>query len=145
LAIDEHITKEGAKSHDSTSDWIRGDWRRHVVERSGSGSGTESVASAEPATGDHARRAQDVDGRHDEGCREHCQATTKSIDQMTKTIDEAKASNDPVKMRAVLDQAQKPLAEMKNHMSMCMNMTNMMEKMHGKGGMMPSKPPQENR
>lgn len=78
------------------------------------------------------------------GCREHCQATTKSIDQVMKTMDEAKASNDASKMRAALDQAHKPLAEMKNHMGMCMNMMNMMEKMHGKGGMM-NKPPQEGR
>ncbi len=70
------------------------------------------------------------------GCREHCQATTKSIDQVTKTIDDAKASNDPAKMRAALDEARTPLAEMKEHMGMCMNMMSMMEKMHGKGGMM---------
>lgn len=78
------------------------------------------------------------------GCREHCQATTKSIDQMTKMMDEAKASNDPAKMRAALDQAQKPLAAMKEHMNMCMNMMSMMEKMHGKGGMM-NKGPQQHR
>jgi YHS domain-containing protein len=41
-------------------------------------------------------------------------------------------------MRAALDQAQKPLAEMKQHMSMCMNMMGMMQKMHGMGGMMGS-------
>lgn len=96
--------------------------------------------SQQPATaqGEHKMSMDDMM----KGCREHCQATTKSIDQMTKTMDEAKASNDPAKMRAALDQAAKPLADMKNHMSMCMNM---MEKMHGKGGMMAPKPPQENR
>ena len=67
------------------------------------------------------------------GCREHCQATMKSISQLSTTIDDAKASNDPAKMRAALDQAQKPLTEMKRHMDMCMQMMNMMEKMHGKG------------
>lgn len=41
-------------------------------------------------------------------------------------------------MRTALDQARKPLAEMKQHMSMCMNMMNMMQKMHGMGGMMGS-------
>jgi small-conductance mechanosensitive channel len=66
------------------------------------------------------------------GCQEHCQATSKTIDQLTQTIDEAKASNDPVKMRAALDQAQKPLADMKQHMSGCMNMMSMMQKMHQK-------------
>lgn len=69
------------------------------------------------------------------GCREHCQATTKSLEQMTKMMDGASASNDPAKMRAALDQARKPLTEMQEHMGMCMNMMNMMEKMHGKGGM----------
>jgi predicted lipoprotein len=66
-------------------------------------------------------------------CRKHCQETARSIDQTTKTMEEAKQSNDPAKMRAALDQGQKRLAEMKNHMSGCMNMMNMMEKMHGKG------------
>src|SRR2546422_7040771 len=33
------------------------------------------------------------------GCREHCQATTKSIDQLTEKWTR-KASNDPAKMRA---------------------------------------------
>lgn len=72
------------------------------------------------------------------GCREHCEQTAASIDRMMQTMDEAKQSNDPAKMRAALDQAQKPLTEMKQHMSMCMNMMGMMQKMHGKGGMMGS-------
>jgi predicted RNase H-like nuclease (RuvC/YqgF family) len=64
-------------------------------------------------------------------CREHCQATSNSIDQLNKTIDEAKRSNDPAKMRAALESVQKPLTDMKNHMSMCMSMMNMMQNMHG--------------
>ena len=70
------------------------------------------------------------------GCREHCEQTSASIDRMMQTMDEARQSNDPAKMRAALDQAQKPLAEMKQHMNMCMNMMGMMQKMHGRGGMM---------
>jgi hypothetical protein len=66
------------------------------------------------------------------GCQEHCQTTSKTIDQLTRTIDEAKASNDPAKMRAALDQAQKPLADMKAHMDGCMNMMSMMQTMHQK-------------
>ena len=50
-----------------------------------------------------------------------------------KALEEANQSNDPARMRAANDQAMKALAEMKNHMSMCMNMMDMMEKMHGKG------------
>ncbi|HEY9466426.1 MAG TPA: hypothetical protein VIR54_25190 [Vicinamibacterales bacterium] len=65
-------------------------------------------------------------------CQEHCQTTSKTIDQLTRTIDDAKASNDPAKMRAALDQAQKPLAQMKEHMNGCMNMMSMMQKMQQK-------------
>jgi hypothetical protein len=66
------------------------------------------------------------------GCQEHCQQTTASIDRLMQTMKEAEQSNDPAKMRAALDQAQKPLAEMKQHMNMCTNMMGMMQKMHGK-------------
>lgn len=68
------------------------------------------------------------------GCREHCQLTMKSMEQMQKTMDDANASNDPAKTRAALEQAKKPLGDMKEHMGMCMDMMKMMEKMHG-GGM----------
>ena len=70
-------------------------------------------------------------------CSEHHQAVTKSLDQTSKTLEGAKQSNDPDKMRAAIDQAQKQLADMKDHMTMCGNMMNMMQKMQGgmmKGG-----------
>ena len=69
-------------------------------------------------------------------CMKRHQAGMKSIDQMTKMMEGAKQSNDPGKMRSALDQAQKQLAEIKEHMSMCSNMMSMMEKMNGMGGMM---------
>jgi Ferritin-like domain len=72
-------------------------------------------------------------------CREHHQAMTKSIDQMSKTLEGTKQSNDPAKMRAAIDQAQKHLAEMKEHMAMCSKMMGMMEKMEGMKGMMKDK------
>lgn len=68
-------------------------------------------------------------------CKEHHQSAMKSIDQMTKMMDGAKQSNDPAKMRSALDQSQKQLGEMKEHMAMCGNMMSMMEKMQGMGGM----------
>jgi len=71
-------------------------------------------------------------------CKEHHQSMMKSIDQMTKMMEGAKQSNDPVKMRAALDQGQKQLSEMKKHMTKCGNMMSMMEKMPGMGGMMKS-------
>jgi hypothetical protein len=67
-------------------------------------------------------------------CNEHHQAVTKSLDQTSKTLEGAKQSNDPDKMRAAIDQAQKQLADMKDHMAVCGNMMNMMQKMQG--GMM---------
>jgi hypothetical protein len=66
-------------------------------------------------------------------CRRHCQETAKSVDQTTKMLDDANQSNDPARMRAANEQALKALAEMKNHMDKCMNMMDMMDKMHGKG------------
>jgi hypothetical protein len=76
-------------------------------------------------------------------CREHCQATGNTIDQLNKTIDDAKKSNDPAKMRAALESVQKPLAVMKSHMSMCMSMMDMMQKMHGGTSAEPNKSPEK--
>jgi 23S rRNA G2445 N2-methylase RlmL len=72
-------------------------------------------------------------------CMKHHQADMKSIDQMSKMMEGAKQSNDPAKMRTAIDQAQKQLAEMKEHMSKCENMMSMMEKTDGMGGMMKGK------
>jgi hypothetical protein len=72
-------------------------------------------------------------------CMKHHQAGMKSIDQMSKVMEGAKQSNDPVKMRTAIDQVQKQLAEMKEHMSKCENIMSMMEKMDGMGGMMKGK------
>ena len=73
-------------------------------------------------------------------CRSHCQETTASIDQMMTTISQAQQSNDPAQMRAALEQAQKPLAAMKDHMAQCMNMMSMMQQMPGgMGGHMQEK------
>ena len=65
------------------------------------------------------------------GCREHCQASMKSMDGLAKVVADAKTSNDPARMRAALQQTEQPLADMRQHMTMCMNMMSMMEKMHG--------------
>jgi hypothetical protein len=65
------------------------------------------------------------------GCREHCEKTMSSIDQTNSTMEQAKQSNDPAQMRAAIEQGQKSLAEMKEHMSMCMSMMDMMQKKQG--------------
>ena len=72
-------------------------------------------------------------------CRQHCQRTRESAANLQKTLEDAKQSNDPAKMRNAIEQAQKPLAEMQNHMNMCMNMMGM----HGKGGMMQGSPEEQ--
>jgi seryl-tRNA synthetase len=69
-------------------------------------------------------------------CMKHHQASMKSMNQLSKTLDDAKQSNDSGKMRTAIDQAQKQLAEMKEQMSKCGKMMSMMEKMDGMGGMM---------
>src|SRR2546425_12616699 len=62
-------------------------------------------------------------------CREHCSAATKQMDDMMKKMSDARASNDSAKMRGALEDAQKPLTDMRNHMDQCMSMMNMMQSM----------------
>lgn len=70
-------------------------------------------------------------------CRKHCQGMSGTHGELRKTVDDARQSNDPAKMRAALDQVHKSLNTMEQHMSQCMRSMNNMEKMHGKmGGMM---------
>lgn len=61
-------------------------------------------------------------------CQKHCSASRESISKIRGEVDAALQSNDPARMRAALQQVQKPLAEMDDHMSMCMKM---MSDMHG--------------
>src|SRR5882724_7117602 len=86
-----------------------------------------AFAVARPVTPDQAKSRDNMIKE----CRTHCQVTTTSIDQLTKRMETAKQSNDPVQMRAALDEAQKPLTDMKDHMAMCMNMMSMMHGRHG--------------
>ena len=70
-------------------------------------------------------------------CQKHQQVMVNAMDQMTKMMQEAKQSNSPTNMRAALDEAQKPLMDMKERMKMCMNMMNMMQNMpRGMSGQM---------
>ena len=64
-------------------------------------------------------------------CQTHCQETTASIDHMMTTMSQAQQSNDPTQMREALEQAQKPLTTMKDHMAQCMSRMSMMEQMQG--------------
>lgn len=68
-------------------------------------------------------------------CRTHCQQMSSSLEDLTKMIEDAKASNDPARMREALDKTQMALSGMKENMSSCRSMMDMMQKMHGGGGM----------
>ncbi|SRR2546428_67950 len=64
-------------------------------------------------------------------CQAHCRETTASIDHMMTTMSQAQQSNEPTQMREALEQAQKPLATMKDHMAQCMSRMSMMQQMQG--------------
>jgi YHS domain-containing protein len=78
-------------------------------------------------------------------CRQHCESTSKSLEEMESMMNDAKESNDPAEMRAAMARMQKSMAEMKEHMDGCMRMMGMMGRMHGKGSghmsMMEADPP----
>ena len=65
-----------------------------------------------------------------EQCRTQCQRMRGTNSDLRKTVEEARQSNDPQKMRAALDQVQKSLGMMNEHMSQCMRAMNSMGGMH---------------
>ena len=69
-----------------------------------------------------------------QNCRKTMQPMMQTNTQAKKDIDAAKSSNDPAKMRAALDEAEKAIDGMNTHMSTCMSMMNMMQNMHGMMG-----------
>jgi hypothetical protein len=68
-----------------------------------------------------------------QNCQKHCSATKRDVASLRQQIAEAKQSNDPAKMRAALDPAEKPLAQMDQHMDRCMRMMKKMDMHHGMG------------
>ena len=70
-------------------------------------------------------------------CHEQHHAMTKSMDQISKTLEDAQQTNDSSKMKSAIGEVQKQLTNMKERMSKCDSMLHMMDKMHGsQGGMM---------
>lgn len=72
------------------------------------------------------------------GCEEHHTAAMKASDELTSHLAEAKRSTTLAEMRTHVEAADKALADMKAHMSQCMEMMDgghagMHEKMHGSG------------
>jgi hypothetical protein len=79
-----------------------------------------------------------------QSCQKNMRSMMASNDQTSKDIEAAKQSNDPAKMRAALDEAQKALSPMNDHMKNCMSMMNMMQNMNGMMGGQQSKPQTQN-
>ena len=78
-------------------------------------------------------------GQMMQSCRRNMQSRMNSNGQITKDIEAAKQSNDLTKMRAALDEAEKALSPMNEHMKSCMGMMSMMQNMNGmKGDQEPS-------
>lgn len=65
------------------------------------------------------------------GCRDHCDRTSKGMDEMAAAMKAARDPSEPGAMRSAMDRMDKAMAGMKEHMGMCMRMMDM----HGKGGM----------
>lgn len=66
-------------------------------------------------------------------CQKYRQEAAKSLDRTKKMMEEAERSNDLARMRTVIEQARKSLAEMENQMSKCMEMMDATEKTRGEG------------
>ena len=106
------------------------------------------VAAQQPDTGNQqqSQPMQGMEGMHGQmqqrqmhgmmqDCHKNMQAMQQSNARTKQDIETAKQSNDPAKMRAALDEADKALTSMNDHMNSCMSMMNMMQGMHGKGMM----------
>lgn len=69
-----------------------------------------------------------------QSCHKNMQSMMDSNAQTTKDIEAAKQSNDPAKMRAALDEAEKALSPTNEQMKSCMGIMTMMEGKHGMCG-----------
>jgi len=70
-----------------------------------------------------------------QNCHKNMQSIMQSNDQLKKTIEEAKASGDPAKMRSALNDAAKHVDSISGHMNTCMTMMSKMHDMSGTGMM----------
>lgn len=69
-------------------------------------------------------------------CLQNMGPMMQSNEKLKKDIEAAKQSNDLSKMRAALDEAEKTLDSLTDHMSNCMSMMNKMQNMRGTSGKM---------
>jgi hypothetical protein len=64
-------------------------------------------------------------------CQQHHQAMGAALDKVLASVREARQSNDPLRMRAALDQVETSLSGMQQHVSACTTMMNNMSNMMG--------------
>jgi hypothetical protein len=94
----------------------------------------QGPGGATPAPG-----ANQMMGGMMENCQKHCQTLSAALDEITKTIADAKKTNDGAIPPAVVDQIEAGLAKMQGQMKECHGMMEHMQQMmqmQGRGGMM---------
>lgn len=69
-------------------------------------------------------------------CKEKCKDMESKFSQLSEVVEEAVKSNDSIKMKETLEQVQATLADLKNQMSMCMDMKDSQAQAEHAGGMM---------
>jgi hypothetical protein len=62
-------------------------------------------------------------------CRAHHEKTYHAVDQLLMKMEEGQRSNDLSNIRAVLEDSQNQLADLKQDMAPCMNMMSMLDQM----------------
>lgn len=107
-----------------------------AAQQSDTGSNQQSQSMQGMQQGMHGQMQQGQSGHMQsmmQDCHKNMQAMQRSNARTKKDIEAAKQSKDPAKMRAALDEADKALTSMDDHINTCMGMMNMMQGMHGKG------------
>lgn len=104
------------------------------------------LGMAAPALGDEKAQKGQATSMDDmmKSCREHHSSEMKAQDEAMAALARAKQANSMDEMRKGIEQAEKSLGQMNDHMSKCMGMMDKMGGMHGKmtgsgmmsGGMM---------
>jgi YHS domain-containing protein len=106
------------------------DWGKQMIKKTWASVlvGAILVLGAAAVAGAHEKKTGKATGDMMNGCGEHHSAAMKASDEVSMHLAEAKRSTTLAEMRTHVEMADKAMAAMKNHMSMCMET---MDKMHG--------------
>jgi hypothetical protein len=99
-----------------------------AAHQPGTAGSQQKVQSRQP--GGDMKSMQDMMNMMQE-CRKNQQKAISAIDWVSAMLEAAKQASDPPQTRAALDQAQQPLAEVKDRMVMYTNAMERMQAMHG--------------